>query len=453
MKNRSLAAPVLLIGLGVLFLISNVMPEVRIWDILEYWPVLLILFGLIRLGEVLTAAQRGTLYQDPRPLRSGGGGFGWIIALVIFGLLLSIPRHIRHERWQWGPIRAGGVEFLGQDFDYPVTVTTQAGGAHRLVLDNFRGAISIQGSDDNEVRIQGHKVIRAYDQKAADQANDQSRIQIAPEGDAIYLRTSDSTRSSDSRLSLNLEISVPAGFNIESRGRLGDLSVNSIHGSVNASGQRGEIRLSEIGGNARLDLDRSDLLRATDVKGTVDLSGSGRDIQLEDIGGQVTVNGSFSGTLDFRNLAQPFHFESNQTDFRITKLPGTINMDLRELRASGVEGPFRFVTHSRDVHMDSFTGPLEIKVDRGDIDLKPEKTPLARMDVKTDRGNVDLALPGAAKFDLRAETSQGEVSNDYGDVLDEISQGKAATLKSKNPSGAPLVITTNRGQISVRRSD
>jgi DUF4097 and DUF4098 domain-containing protein YvlB len=445
MRNRSLAWPIVLIGLGVIFLVNNVMPELSLWNVLaDWWPVLLIVFGIIRIGEVLLAYSSGRLQTGGiRPM-----SFGWILAIVFIGLALSIPHHFNHD-WHWA--RAGGVDIFGEEFDYPTTQVAPMGTAKRVILDNLRGNITVTGTDASEVRIEGHKIVRAYDRKAADTANEQSKVTLTTEGDALFVRSTEPSSPDQSRFSLDLEITVPKSAGIEARGRSGDLTINSIDGSVDVSSQRGEIRLQDVSGNAKLDVDRADLVRASNLKGALDIQGKGRDIQLDNINGQVTISGSFSGSLDFRNLAQPLHFESEQTDLRVDKVPGSINMDLGDLRAENLDG-FHFVTHSRDVHLEDFSGPVSIELGRGDVDLKPAHgQQMARVDVRSRNGNIDLALPPGGKFDLNATAQQGDVTNDYGDSLTTGTEGRTSTIKSTNPSGSAIVLNTERGEVSIRK--
>jgi hypothetical protein len=49
----------------------------------------------------------------------------------------------------------------------------------------------------------------------------------------------------------------------------------------------------------KVDIQRSNVVRAVGLKGEVDIEGKGSDIELENIAGQVKVNGSYSGTLQF----------------------------------------------------------------------------------------------------------------------------------------------------------
>ncbi len=450
MKGRSFALPILLIGVGAVFLINNAMPGLPIWRLLmDWWPLLLVFFGVIRLVEVLAihGSGRGPATAE-RPM-----GFGWIVLAVAIGLAFTLPQHLGHH-WQWGPIRTGGVELFGEEFDYPVNSTSAAGDAKRLVIDNIRGGITVTGGEGSDIHLEGHKTIRAFDRKAADEINRQAEVTFTREDDAIFVRSTQTPGSDPMRVAVDMEIAVPKGMSVEARGRSGDLTINSIQGSVDVSSQRGEVRLQDVGGGAKLDVERCDLVRASNVKGNVDVQGSGRDVQMDNVDGQVTINGSFSGTLDFRELAKPLHFESRQTDLRVEKLPGTISMSLGELHASNVTGPLRFVAHERDVHLDDFTGPVEIDLAHGDIDLKPEKgQPLARIDVRSRSGDIEMALPGSG-FDLKATAQQGEVSNDFGDgVVSESGEGRSNTLRSASPSGAVVTLTTERGEVAVRKLD
>ena len=453
MRNRSFAGPVILIGLGAIFLINNVMPELSVWHLLaDWWPLLLVAFGLIRLAEALAihGPGRGTATTATvRPM-----GFGWILAAVFVGLAITIPHHM-NPHWKWGPIPITHVaDFLGEEFDYPVSVVSPVGSAKRLVLDNIRGGITVTGADAADIHLDGHKVIHAFDRNDADKLNNEAKVTFSPEGDAIFIRAVEPANQGDSRLSVDMEITVPKGMSVEARGRSGDLTINSIDGAVDVSSQHGDVRLQDIGGNAKIDTAHSELVRVSNMKGTLDIEGSGKDVQVDTVAGLVTLNGRFSGTLDFRDLAKPLHFESEQTDLRVEKLPGSLSLTLSELHGSNLTGPFRFVTHERDVHLDDFTGPVDIEIGKGDVDLKPTQSQsLARIDVRSRSGNIEVALPADGKFDLKGTAKQGDVTNDFGDAIVSDSQGRTNTLRSANAAGPAITLDTDRGEVSVRKNE
>ncbi len=251
----------------------------------------------------------------------------------------------------------------------------------------------------------------------------------------------------------DIDVRVPRRLSLAAQGSPQDITAESLDGNIDIAGDSGNVRLTSIGGNVRVETTRrKDLVRAVGIKGNLDLRGTGTDLQLEDVLGLVTIQGNYFGTLDFRNLAKPLHFESEQTDLRVEKLPGSISMDLGDFRADDVTGPLRLRCQSRDVHITNFSNELEINVDRGDVELSPQRTPLAKIEVHLKAGDIDLTIPQKGAFELRATTSQGDVDNQYGNGLATSSEGRTASIKSEASAGPAIMMTTDRGNITVKKS-
>ena len=445
MRHRSLAGPVLLIAFGFIFLVNNMRPDFSIWrDIGRYWPFLVIGFGVLQLAEVLLDAGRG------RPLRQRGGGAGvggLIIACAILWAFSHNRQYIRMGNWN-----NGGLQIFGEQFDYPISRKGTAEGVTTLVLDSLRGNITVTGGDGPEYYAEGRKTVRAYNKTEADSADAKCPLIFTREGNRLVIRMDESHVSTDRRVSADMDLKVPRGVTMEARGKSGDITVSTINGSVDIASERGDVRLSEIGGNAKISMNRSALIRAVDMKGNVDLDGKGSDMQLQNISGQVTINGSYSGTMDFKNLSKPLHFESTQTDMRVERLPGSLTLDLADLRATDVVGPMRLKTRSRDIHIEEFAGALDLDIDRGDVDLTTSKGPLGKIDVHARNGNVELGLPQNAAFNLKAETAQGEAHNDFGPAVRMEIDKRASSLRSVANSGPQITVSTARGSISIRKS-
>ena len=230
----------------------------------------------------------------------------------------------------------------------------------RIVFENPRGNIKVTGGDSKDVTVTGRKLINAYRREDADRTNTETPVEIVPQGDRLVVRTNQDRVPSNQRISDDLEVTVPRGMAVESRGAAGDHEVGDIEGDVEIASSRGDVRLSKVGGNVRLDVSRSDLIRAMDVKGRIDLQGRGSDVELENIAGQVTINGSFSGTLNFKNLAKPLQFEGTRgTELSAQAVPGRISMDLGEFSANDIVGPIRLVTRARDIKLEQFTQSVE----------------------------------------------------------------------------------------------
>ncbi len=440
MRRRSVTGPLVLLLIGSFFLWNNLHPEAPVFDLLaRYWPFLLIGWGVLRLVEVVLT------HGHVRTGLSGGE-----VALVVLICIAGSAIFQAHEHGI--RFNARGLDVFGDQFDYPVAAHSAAMGMKRITFENPRGNIKVVGGDALEVTVTGHKVVRAWARKDADQTADRTPVEIVPQGDRLLIRSNQDRAPDNQRIYDDLEVTVPRGVSVEARGRSGDFEVSDVMGDVELASDRADVRLARLAGNARLVIGRSDLIRASDVKGKIDLQGRGADLELENIAGQVTITGGYTGSLDFKNLAKPLQMEgARNTELHVEAVHGRISMDLGQLSASDITGPIRMVTGSRDVKVEKFTHSLELETQRGDVELTPGHIPLPVIDVKSGTGRVDLVLPAQAAFDLQATAEHGETVNDFGTPIEQVNEGRSSTLKGRIGNGPTIRVTANRGSVSVRK--
>jgi DUF4097 and DUF4098 domain-containing protein YvlB len=441
MRRRSFTGPLMMLIVGGAFLWRNLHPETPLFDIVSlYWPYLLIGWGFLRLIEALVWNRQG--------YRSGFGG-GEVVLIVLICIVGS-------GVWQ---ARQHGVRFVGngldlwsQSFDYPVSARTSGAGIKRIVFENPRGNIKVTGGDSQDVEITGRKTIRASSRQDADRTNDATPVEFVPQGDRLVVRTHQDRGPSSQRISDDLEVVVPRSLAVEARANTADYEIADVAGDVELASEHGDARLARIGGNVRLDMAHSELIRASAVTGKLDLDGQGSDIDLENMAGQVTVNGAYHGSLDFKNLAKALQFEGTRnTELHVAAAPGRISMDLGQFSATNVVGPMRLVGGSRDVKIEQFTNALELETQRGDVELTPGHLPLAAMDVRSGSGKIDLVLPPKATFTMEATAQAGDATSDFADQIVKAVDGRTATLKGRVGDGPTIRLTATRGWISVRK--
>jgi hypothetical protein len=70
-----------------------------------------------------------------------------------------------------------------------------------------------------------------------------------------------SLRPGLTRVACDLEVTLPLGATIKGRGSSVDYDVTDVTGSVDISSGNAGVRLTNIGGNAKVDLQRSDIVR------------------------------------------------------------------------------------------------------------------------------------------------------------------------------------------------
>ena len=441
MRRRSLTGPILLLLIGGVFLWKNLHPEVPIFESLaRYWPFLLIGWGLIRMIEVL-------LSRDDRYRGSFSGGE------VVLVILICIAGAGMWQASQYGiHFNTGGLQWFGETYDFPVSATASSKGMVRLVFDNPRGNIKVTGADNiDQVTVSGHKTVRAFNRNDADRTNGNTPLELIPQGDRLLVRTNQDRAPDNQRVSDDLEITVPRSMAVEARGNVGDYEIGEITGTVELAGSRGDVRLNNIGGDTRIEIGRSDLIRAREVKGKLDIQGRGADLELENISGQVTITGAFNGTLDFKNLSKPLQFEgARNTELSVQAVPGHINMDLGQFTGTNITGPVHFSSGSRDIKLKQFTQSLELETQRGDIELQPS-LPMPSIEARSNVGRIELILPEKATFQLEATAERGEAVNDYGSPIEKQMDGRTAILKGNLGSGPTVHLTAGHGSVEVRK--
>ncbi|MGA3257991.1 MAG: DUF4097 family beta strand repeat-containing protein [Bryobacteraceae bacterium] len=441
MRPRSLTGPLILVIIGGLFLWRNLHPEAPIYEIFAlYWPFLLVLWGVLRLIEV---AWPGS------PWKSGFSG-GEVVLVILVCLLGSA---------MWAGYRNGihwngeGLSVFGNEYDYPVSAKAPAAGMKRIVFDIARGNIKVTGADTQEVAVSGNKTIRSFGREDADRANNNTPIEVVPEGDHLLVRANQDRASNNQRVSDDIEVTVPRAMAVEARGRRGDFEIGDIDGDVVLGGAHGDVRLSRLGGNARVEVNHSETIRAVDVKGHIDVQGEGSDLSLENVQGQVTISGAFTGTLDFKNLAKPLQFEgARNTELHVEAVPGNISMDMGEFTANGLVGPVRLITRSRDIKIGRFSQTMTVETEHGNIELDPGM-PVPAIEARSGAGNIELTLPEKAAFQLNATAERGDATNDFGEQIQKESFGRSATLKGRVGDGPSIRLTASHGEVEVRKGD
>lgn len=80
-RRGSIVGPIVLIGLGVLFLMATLLPDFNLWPLLgRYWPLILIFIGLGQIADYFLNRDRG----DGKGAGFSGTGFALLVLLVLF---------------------------------------------------------------------------------------------------------------------------------------------------------------------------------------------------------------------------------------------------------------------------------------------------------------------------------------------------------------------------------
>lgn len=452
-KRRSIFGPILLIVIGVAFLAVNagfLSARTAFSLFARYWPVLLIIWGVLRLIEYLKARQEGV-----QPPGIGAGGVIGIIFLVLIGLSVS-GAHRVSQNVNMGELRRemniDDSEFgkwFGQKFEYADSIEQDFPANATLRVEGDRGDIKILPSSDNKLRISMRKVIYADNQAEADKIKERVAPTISTADNILKINTAE--RSEWQGGVLHLDIMVPRKAMADVLITRGNIEVSGRDANVKLQTQRGGIKVEDINGNAEIHLrSGSGEFTAKRVSGNVDVEGRAGDINVADIGGSVVLQGDFFGGIRFDKVAKGVRFKSSRTDLEFAKLEGSLVMEGGEMRGNNMAGPFRMDTNRGwDLHLEDLSGEVRLENRRGEVELHP-KAPFGNVEVTNRQGRIRVVVPQAAGFQVDARAVRGDIESDFQLTTTNEKRDTRAT-GTINKGGPKLTLNNEHGVIELRR--
>lgn len=445
--RRSLAGPVVLILLGLLFLLHNFGMRIPIWHYFgRFWPVLLILWGVIKLAEHTSASRQG--------YRTSGIGGGTVVLLLVI-ICVGVTAH-NTSGWNWGGVRdeiqIDGDRMFGNAYSYDDTLQQSFPGDGSLRIVSDHGAISIQPSDDDSIKVVVHKKVYADNQKDADKYNQGTKPVLTVSGTSVLLNAN-TNGAGDHGVSADMDVFLPRKASLDIANRRGDLNITDRKAAVKVSGQHGDLALSGIEGPVQINLEKGSI-RASNISGAIAIDGAVDEVSLDDINGSVRLNGDHFNNIRVSKVTGQVTFKSARSDITLASVPGDIEISGDSLRGTDVNGPSRMVMRSKEVHLEDVKGDLELESTNGDIEVHAaNKLPLGRMTITGRKGDVTVVLPSNAGFQVDATTRKGDISSDFGNIKVNQQGGGTSTASGTVGNGAAkLVINADVGDIKISKS-
>lgn len=171
-------------------------------------------------------------------------------------------------------------------------------------------------------------------------------------------------------------------------------------------------------------------------------------IEVEASAQQVDVETRYPSSRDLGEADRHGHSE---VEYTLT-VPRTVTLDgvdlvNGDLFVTGVEGGINADTVNGSIEVRGAAGEVELETVNGGIELELASASVERIDLSSVNGTIEIAVLGSAE--IRAETVNGRISNDFGL---EVRKGKyvGASMTGSIGGGGPRVeIETVNGGIVV----
>ncbi len=443
-RQRSFAGPIVLIVIGALFLFGNL--HVITWSRIvvwfgHWWPLLLIVYGLLKLVEYYSAKREGTQFNGV-----GAGGVLLVIFIIIFGLSVSAAVRFRQgvmDGWNGGNWDIG--DMFGQEYTFTQTLEQNFPAGGTLKVASQHGSVNVTNWDQNKIKVEVTKKVHAEGQNNADRMNQDTQAVINVAGNEVTV-----TANTDGRpITSDLLIYVPRKGAVNIDSTRGDITVQNRDGNVKATTAHGDVTLQDVNGSADVSLRHGDF-HATRVTGDITLDGRLNDVNVAEVGGNVRMTGEYFGDLGLSKIAKQVTFKTSRTDLQMTKVDGELNIQSDTLHASAINGPVRITTRSKDLHLENVSGSVELNNSNATIEVRAGEK-FGQMNINNRNGGVDLILPSKAGFQIQATSEKGNISSDYG--LNTNSQNGNNTASGQVGGGGPKIqINSQHGDVKISKA-
>jgi DUF4097 and DUF4098 domain-containing protein YvlB len=444
-RQRSFAGPIILIALGVVFLLGTMRviscSRILLW-FAHWWPLLLIFYGLLKLVEYYTARHDGTQFRG-----LGAGGVLLVIFIIIFGLSLSAANGVN---WKALGDEAGWQgqfgDLFGQEYNFTQTLEQDYPAGANLNIISHHGDVTVTAWDQNKIKVEVKKTVRAESQEDANKADQATQSGITVAANELTLNANNDNRPVTS----DLQIFVPKKGAVSVETEHGDVVVRDRDGNVRIADSHGDVKLENVNGSADVNMKHGDF-NALNITGDVALDGRLNDVAAADIGGNLRMTGEYFGDLKISKVAKAVTFKTSRTDLLFTKLDGDMNMQPDDLRVNSLSGPIRRTTRAKDIHLENVSGDIDLKNSSGTVDIRATDK-LGQMSIANRNGSVSLLLPAKANFQIDATSESGEINTDFGS-LNTSRQHNNSTVTGQVGSGGPKIqINSQHGDVSIRKS-
>jgi DUF4097 and DUF4098 domain-containing protein YvlB len=454
-RSRSISGPIVLVAIGIAFLLGNmhvISPGQIAWMFATWWPLLLILLGVIRIVEYTVARSQG----GPAP-RFGGGGVVLLVLFIVIGLSASSARH-----WNWQAmgdnidVNPGWDGVFGQKYDFTQEVSQALPADGHIQIDSDHGSVTVHVTDNGDapVKLVVHRHIAAESQSEADKYNARQNATITADGNTLRINSGENQAHVQvgfvmgPRLVSDMEVWAPRKAPVQITAAHGDINVTQRDADVKVSTTHGDIQVSQIKGNVEATSHKGDI-QISQITGDVHLDGKADDVTLSDISGIAVLDGEFFGDTKLSHIGKYVRFHSTRTEMELGKLDGDLSMDSGDLHVTSVSGPFEVHTRAKDIRLEDISGPITIENSHGEIDLHP-KAPYGDVNVSNHQGAIHVVLPENAGFKVDARSSRGELESDFALNVTRTGEDRVAE-GTVGKGGNKLQLTTDHGTIEIRK--
>ena len=447
-RRRSLAGPFVLIVLGTIFLMATmrVLSIGRLAHLFaNYWPALLIVWGVIKLVEHQRAQREGY-----RASGIGGGGVVLIVMIVVFGLIATQIEHVNwsglHDQFNFDDSDFNNI--FGQSYNFNDHLEQDFPAGASLKVIDTHGAVSVHASDDNKITVVVRKRVGAENQNDADKYDRETKPTITTIGGLVTVDAK-AEAAGDHPVETDLDISLPRKAQVSITSRRGDVNVSGRDSGVDISAQHSDTTVDDVNSNVKVNQEKGSV-KIEQITGDVHVQGRVNEVSVADVKGAVQLDGEFQESIKLARISKTVIFKSSRTDMEFSRIEGELNLDADELHAEQITGPLHLTTRSKNIRLEQVSGDVRLQDDNGAVEVGMRT--LGNVQIDNRNGDIQLSLPDKAGFRLDARTRDGEIQSDFSELKVSNDEHEAKASGSVGNASSHIVLNNEHDGIEIRKA-
>jgi DUF4097 and DUF4098 domain-containing protein YvlB len=389
----ALVLGVLLIAVGILFLAHNLLG----WSTFiflrrglmlfaDYWPVLLVGWGVFKIYERFTAPERA---------RVSAGEVVLLLLLVGTGLTLRAARRVMAEFSSEAPFDeflelAELEELAGPAHRFTEESSFDLGTATSLVVENAEGSVTVTGrpgspgSEDARVEAVLVKRIRDASESAAEERAAGVKLDFQTGGESPRLTVSVGT-DRGGRIESDLKLTIPEGCSLTLRNRRGPVVVSGLGAGAEIETSQGEVEVENVRGGLRARTSHA-AIRARGLSGRVELRNRHAEIDARNLEGDLTAE-TGNAAIVVEDVQGAVILENRNGSVRAARVGGALEIraENTEVAVEDAKAAVSVRTSSEPVFVRGVAGSLNIgsrgaviqaREIEGDVDITAEHEPV-----------------------------------------------------------------------------
>jgi len=178
-------------------------------------------------------------------------------------------------------------------------------------ISHSHGNITVKGWDEEEVKLEGKKIVKARDKETAQMYAEQMKVEIKSEGGRIIVRTIRPEPDRSWRIrqnTINYELYAPKRLNVSLKNEHGNVWVESFLGELDLNSRHGNLQVAQIGKDASIQHEHGHV-EVSQVGGNASVDKRHGDLKIESVGGELKLNHEHGHDDGNRSLQSVFNFD------------------------------------------------------------------------------------------------------------------------------------------------